>query len=426
MQSNLSSYLGQFSIAGFRDGLTMIAATFIAGTLDYLFNIVSGRMLRPAEFGVLIAVIALLQIAVHLTNVIRNVTAHYTAEVSASANITGAVGQLFKRIWSWAWRWGLVAMVVMALASPLLARLLQLDSILPVLAAGFSLLLLFLRPVTDGTLQGLQRFGGLGSVQVLQALLRLLIAASLILLGLQAFGALLALPLASSVALILALLLLRPSLRNAGKGEKAQQLSLAYSVQTLAGLLAFALLVNMDAILVKAAFDPQTAGNYAPIVTLGKINAFISFAIALVLFPKATQRQMAGRDTKPILSIALLAVIIPGFILTGIYFMIPGDLIDFLFGQAYQDPGLILGLVGLATTFYGALYIWLSYGLSLERSAIVYVMVAIAIFQAVGFLFFHATLLSIATVMLVTSIIGNVAAAVSTRLVAVNKPIRYT
>ncbi len=106
--------------------------------------------------------------------------------------------------------------------------------------------------------------------------------------------------------------------------------------------------------------------------------------------------------------------------------MVPGDLIDFLFGQAYQDPGLILGLVGLATTFYGALYIWLSYGLSLERSAIVYVMVAIDIFQAVGFLFFHATLLSIATVMLVTSIIGNVAAAVSTRLVAVNKPIRYT
>jgi O-antigen/teichoic acid export membrane protein len=186
------------------------------------------------------------------------------------------------------------------------------------------------------------------------------------------------------------------------------------------------MLVNMDALLVKAAFDPQTAGNYAPVVTLGKINAFISFAIAIVLFPKTTQRQMTGRDTRPILSIALLAVIIPGFILTGVYLMVPGGLVDFLFGGAYQDPGLVLGLVGLATTFYGALYIWLNYGLSLERSTIVYIMVAIAIFQAVGFLFFHDSILSIATVMVVTSIIGNLAAAVSTRLVAVNKPIRYT
>jgi O-antigen/teichoic acid export membrane protein len=308
----------------------------------------------------------------------------------------------------------------MALSSPLLARLMQLDSILPVLAASFSLLLLFLRPVTDGTLQGLQRFGGLGSVQVLQALLRLLIAASLILLGLKAFGALLALPLASSVALILALLLLRPSLSNSDEGEQAQQVSLVYSVQTLVGLLAFALLVNMDAILVKVAFDPQTAGNYAPVVTLGKINAFISFAIAIVLFPKTTQRQMTGRDTRPILSIALLAVIIPGLLLTGVYLVAPGGLVNFLFGEAYQDPGLVLGLVGLATTLYGALYIWLNYGLSLERSAIIYIMVAIAIFQVIGFLFFHATLLSIATVMLVTSMIGNIAAAASTRVLAVN------
>ena len=86
-------------------------------------------------------------------------------------------------------------MIVLALLSPLIGPLLQIPTVLPMLAASLTILLLFLRPVSDGTLQGIQRFSGLGTVQVLQAFLRLIVGAGLLWLGWQAFGALLALPL---------------------------------------------------------------------------------------------------------------------------------------------------------------------------------------------------------------------------------------
>jgi phage-related minor tail protein len=60
------------------------------------------------------------------------------------------------------------------------------------------------RPVADGTLQGKQQFAAFGGVQVVQAVMRLLLGALLILAGWGAFGAVLSLPLASTLALILA------------------------------------------------------------------------------------------------------------------------------------------------------------------------------------------------------------------------------
>ena len=413
---SIKSRLSQFSLSGARHGLTMAGATLIAGVLDYLYNALTGRWLDPVEFGVLVSITALLQVAVHLTNVIRNVVAYYTADMSGRVETEAQVGLFVRQMWRWAWRWGVVATILLALLSPLIARLLKLTTPTPLWAASLALLLLFLRPVTDGALQGLQHFTGLGVIQVTQALLRLVLAGLLINWGWQSFGAILALPLASGVALLMALALLRPRTHTTRHTPHvvpqplSQVVSLGYSAQTLAGLLAFALLTNMDAILVKLLFDPETAGNYGPVVTLGKINLFIPLAMGMVLFPKATQRQARGRDPRPVLLLALLVTLLPGLALTGLYFLFPTWLVSTIFGGAYQDPGLVLGLVGLATTLFATLNIWLNYALSLKRPAFISALALVVIGQLLGMIFFHDSLAAIATTMVVTGLVGNVLA----------------
>jgi O-antigen/teichoic acid export membrane protein len=398
-----------FSLTGAQHGLIMAAATLLAGGLDYLYNVLTGRWLDPVEFGVLVSVTALLQVAVHLTNVIRNIVAYYTADLSSRPGSQPQTGPFVRQAWRWSWRWGLVATLAAALLSPLAAPLLQLDTPRPLWAASLTLLLLFLRPVTDGALQGLQRFTGLAAVQVTQALLRLLLAALLIWQGWQAFGALLALPLASTLALLLALVWLRPQFR-AGRSPLHQVVSWRYSAQTLAGLLAFALLINLDAIVVKLAFDPLTAGNYGPVVTLGKMNLFVPLAIGMVLFPKATQRQASGRDPRPVLLLALLVTLLPGLTLTTLYFLWPGPIVHTIFGDAYQNPGLVLGLIGLATTLFAALNIWLNYALSLQRPAFVAALVTVVAAQLIGLTLFHDSLTAIAAVTVAAGLAGNTAA----------------
>lgn len=401
--------------AGARHGVVMAGATVIAGGFDYLVLVLAVTLLGPAESIVYLAVMALLQVMVHATNVIRNVVAYYTAELTAHPGATGGIGLLLRRGWRWAWRWGLVATAAMAVLSPLLAQLLRIDGLWPLLAGSLALLLLFVRPVTDGVLQGLQHFTGLGAVQVAQAGLRLVLTAALIWLGLRSPGAIVSLPLASAGALLLALWLLRPYFGAAGEAEPVQAISWHYSVTTLAGLLAFALLVNVDAMMVKRFFTEDVAGNYSPIITLGKMNLFVPLGIGLVLFPKATQRQASGRDARPVLLLALVATLLPGFFLTFFYFLAPGLIVQTIFTDAYADPGIVLGLVGLATTLFAGANIWLNFALAQAQPSFIYALVIVVALQIAAILLFHDSFQQIALTLVAAGLAANVAGVLTLR-----------
>lgn len=387
----------------------MAGSMVVAGGFDYLVNVLVGRLLLPAEFSVFVTVTALLQVMVQATNVIRNVVAYYTAEATVHADRIGRVGAVLQQSWRWAIRWGVVAMLLMAVLSPLLARFLRLEATWPLWAACFALLLLFLRPVTDGGLQGIQYFSGLGLVQIVQAVMRLILTAVLVYGGWQATGAILALPLASTAALALALGLLLPYFRTVLPEGMVRPISWRYALYTLLGLLAFALMTNVDAIVVRRFFGDAAAEAYGPVVTLGKINLFVPLGIGLVFFPKATQRHAAGRDARPVLLLALAATLLPGLLLTAVYFLWPGRLVELVFGAAYADPGRVLGLVGLATTLYAGVNIWLNYALSLERRIYIVALVIIVLLQVGGMVLFHGRLETIALLMVAAALLANVA-----------------
>ncbi len=408
--------------AGLTQGAFMAGAMVVAGGFDYLVNIVVGRRLVPTEFFVFVTVTAIVQIMVQVTNVIRTVVAYYTAESTVLPESQARIGVQLGRSWRWAWRWGLVAAVAFALLSPLLAQFLRIDTPWPLVAAAFALLLLFLRPVTDGTLQGIQHFFGLGSVQILQSFLRLVFAIVLVAAGLQATGAVVALPLGSTVALGLALWLLLPYFRAPQPQVLPGPISWRFSLYTLIGLLAFAIMVNVDAIIVRRLFGDAAAEAYGPVVTLGKMNLFIPLGIGLVLFPKATQRHAAGRDSRPVLLMALGATLLPGLILTVFYYLFPGWIVQTVFGPAYADPGILLALVGLATTLYAGVSIWLNYALSLERRAYVFFLAGIVVLQVGLMLAFHPRLETIALVMIGAGLAGNIAGAATTLTRPQSKP----
>lgn len=399
---------------GARQGMLMAAATLLAGGFDYLVNVLIGRMLLPTQFAVFVAVTALLQVVVHVTNVIRNVVAFYTAELTVQPDAAAKIPPFLRRRWRWAWQWGSVATLGMALLTPLVVRLIRLDSPWPLWAGCLTILMLFLRPVTDGALQGLQRFLGLGTIQICQALLRFGFAPLLIWFGLEAVGAILSLPLAMMGALCLALWLLRGYWRVEPAAAPPHPVSWNYSAITLLGLLAFALMVNIDAILIKRLFGPAVAADYGPVVTLGKMNLFIPLGIGLVLFPKATQRQAAGRDARPVLLLALAATLLPGLVLTLVYFVWSGPLVQTIFTTAYARPGIVLGLVGLATTLYAGVNIWLNYALSLGRHTFVYGLAIIVLGQIMAMLLFPLNLRVIALIMVAAGLCANIVGAVTT------------
>lgn len=392
----------------------MAGAMVIAGGFDALVSILSGRWLGKEQFAVFVAVTAILQIAVHLTNVIRNVTAFYTAELTVLPTSDSAIQTFLRKNWRWAWRWGILATAVALLLSPFISNFMKIDSPWPFFAASLALLMLFVRPVTDGTLQGIQQFIGLGTVQVLQSALRLVFAAVLIMAGLQAFGAMLSLPLATTTAMLVAVWFLRSYFKYPDIEVPVPSISIRYSAYTLVGLLSFALLVNIDAIVVKRFFSETVAGDYATVVTLGKINLFATLGIGMVLFPKTTQRHAAGRDPRPVLVLALIATFLVGAFLTVAYFLASGLIVQTIFTDIYADPGIVLGLVGIATTLYAGISIWLNYALSLDRHSFVFGLAVLVVLVILAMGLYHESLVAIASIMIAAGIAGNLIGAVTT------------
>lgn len=403
----------ELSSSAVRSGFLTVAM-IVAGAFDYVVNIVAGRRLAPTEFFVFVTVTAVLQVLVQVTNVIRNVVAYYAAESTVYPDATSRVGSVLKRSWRWAWRWGLVAAGAMALASPIIARFLHIDTPWSLWAASFALLLLFLRPITDGTLQGIQQFFGLGTVQIVQSVMRLFLTSALLWMGGRAASVILALPLGSTLALLLALWLLSPYFRAASPDTPPRPISWRYSVFTLIGLLAFALMVNIDPIIVRRFFGDAAAEAYAPVVTLGKMNLFIPLGIGLALFPKATQRHSAGRDSRRVLLIALAATLLPGLLLTLLYWAYPGQIVQLVFGDAYADPGILLAMVGLATTLYAGVNIWVNYALSLERRTYIFILALIVFLEISTMLLFNDRLETIALTMIVAGGSANIAGLLTT------------
>lgn len=410
----MTARVQEFLDRGSVQGAMMAGAMVVAGGFDALVSIFAGRMLIKEQFAVFIAVVALIQVLVNVTNVIRTVTAYYTAEFTTEEGGAARVNAFFHRNWSWAWRWGAIATVAMLLLSPLIARFMKIDSLWPLWAAGFALLMLFVRPVTDGTLQGIQNFLGLSTVQVLQSALRLVFAILLMLLGFEAFGAVLALPLATTTALLVAVWFLRAFFKNPVKDVSVPAVSLRYSLYTLIGLGAYALLINLDAIAVKRFFSEAVAGDYGTVVTLGKINLFATLGIGLVLFPKATQRQALGKDPRPVLGLALAATIAVGLILTIAYFLASGPLVRIVFSESYNDPGNLLGFVGIATTLYAAISIWLNYALSLQRHSFIVGLAVLVLLVVVAMFQYHPSTTAIAAIMIGAGLVGNILGAVTT------------
>ncbi|VAW31328.1 hypothetical protein MNBD_CHLOROFLEXI01-583 [hydrothermal vent metagenome] len=371
--------------------MALVAGITLAYGLDYLFNLVVGRMLSPVEFSVVIALAGVAQVLVVSSRVIQTVVTRYISRFQAGDEADGRISSFFQSMYRASWRWGSVALLFLLLLSWPLTRFLQIDDVWPAVALALATLLMVVRPVIGGTLQGLQQFSALGMVQIAQAVLRLLLGGLFVWLGWGAFGAMFSLPLASGVALLVGWRLLDTAVKQKTAVHHQVQLPemFRYTSYTAAGLIGYALLLNMDAILVRRFFDPVVAGNYSAAITLGKVIQFFPVAIIMILFPKAAQRQAAHRDASRLLlpAMGIVALACGGIAL--IYTLFPDLIVQFVLGAEYQVEGVVLGLVGLAMLLLSLANVWLNYFLSTEWTQYVYLIGLGVVLQAGMMAFFH-------------------------------------
>jgi len=342
--------------------LWLLAATTVANVLGFGYQLVMARLLTAEQYAILIALFGVLILESISSQVIQSATARLTAQYRARDD-EDALHQFVRR-WSIrvAVAMALLALLVVALAGPISAAL-ALPS-LAVAVLGVSLFFAGMFTFAIGLLQGLARFGWMGSVLIVQAGSRLVLGVAFVLLGFGVNGAFAGAAAAIAVSVLVAALPLAPLLRAARRATTTVELGAEetrFFAFAAVVLLAYAALTNVDAVLAPAVLSPAEAGTYAGAVTLGKIVLFAPIALGFLILERTARAHARGEPTERPLFVALGLVLATSGLAALAYVVAPAFFVNLVVGSQYPATVAVAPIYGIAALSNALLNLWISY-----------------------------------------------------------------
>ncbi len=255
----------------------------VAQVLSYLLNLVAARLLGPQSFGAFAALMSVMLIA---STVALGLQAASSKRIVATGDEErGIVGTGL--LWFGVKVAALLGAIALV-ATPAIAGLLRLDSLLPAVLVALIIGAFTLGGTQLGLAQGAEKFGRLGSLYGSVQLCRTVGATTGALIAHSLTSTLVGLFVgtAAGVAVgqfIIAPLVNRPGVRSAGIGPETWHASHA--------LLALFVLTNMDVLLARFFLTADQAGLYAVGVLIAKVAFFLPQFVIVIAFPTMSRQQ---------------------------------------------------------------------------------------------------------------------------------------
>lgn len=290
-----------------REALVGSAALLALGlavgqVLGYALNVVGARVLGPASFGELGALLGVLLIGNVVALAVQAVVARRVARGDSSeAHGRAALSA------------GAAEAVLALLLVPFAAAVLHL-SVLPLAVLALAFVPLTLTGLALGTTQGHDRFLALSGQYAAVALLRSGLALGTLLVTRSVTATVVAIGIGSVLGWLVAAPVAR--VRLPWPGPVPRDLAWETGRATFA-LLAMFVLTSVDVLLARALLDPDAAGQYAAGAILAKIAFWLPQAIVIAVFPRLARGER-GALARASVVLALLGTIeILGAVLLG-------------------------------------------------------------------------------------------------------------
>lgn len=298
--------------------------------------------------------------------VFQPVVARYVAEAGNQAGAEAQQRAIFQLYMSRSALIGLLLAVALWLGRDAVAAGLKVPPATITLAA-ITMIIVLVRPVVSGMLQGQERFVAFGITRSSFAISRLLLVLVLVgLLGGGAVAAVATMPLAGSVALAMGFLLLgvavwqqsSPEAKQVARGLLGAGWRL--SVAAFLAYIAYMTLLNLDVIFANRAFPVDVSGGYASAVVLRRVLSVLPGAVLVVLYPRVAALVAQNRLPDRTLAKALAVIMTTTALLTAVYFLLGDWLIPAIFGEGYGLGGSLLGWMGAGMIGFGIVAVWMN------------------------------------------------------------------
>jgi len=370
-----------------------------AGILGYLFQIIMGRMLGVSEYGVFSALLAMMMVVAAPMVTLSMIIARRVSAIRAEKD-NNKLGYLFYWINQKLLLLGVVLLVFVIFNIKALQNLLLIEESTHLYLLLIMLLISFPLAVNNAYLQGLRFFKWLAFSGALATLFKIIIAATLVYFGLGVTGVLGAIISSTLIILILNYLILRPSLKQHNdSGSAATQLLFKSAIPVLLATASFAVMSQIDMVLVKHYFSEKDAGIYAAASILGKAVMYFPGGVALALFPMVAENSAGGKSSKDLMIEAIYVTALLSFIGALFYYFLSDYIILLLFGADYNEASIILKYYGFAIAPMSLIMVAEFFLIAMGRVLFAYLFMVVASLQLIAIYCYHDTLMNIVMIL---------------------------
>jgi O-antigen/teichoic acid export membrane protein len=372
------------------NSFVFFVGSFLAGIGNYIYQMLSARLLPIEAYGELQSLLAILAVIAVLTSAFSTTITKYTADFRAREENRKIVS-----LFQMSGRESLTAagtlFLLFALASRPIADFLKIDSVVPLLIAASSFLFSFSSAVNSGIIRGLQKFRELSIISFLSVIAKIILIIVFIRAGWALNGAIGAVVAASLFGYLVSFFPLTNSLKKGGEALENKKI-FHYFFPVFFTMLFTTLLSNADIILVKHFFSPSDAGQYGALTMMGHVVFFLTGPISAVMFPMAAAAHASNDYPAKVLKRAIVLTILAGSAVVLLYFIFPGPIVKMLIGGKFLFITKYLGWFGLAMLWYSLASLLANYFLSVGHRREVYLAGIGAVLQIVLLFFFHSSI----------------------------------
>jgi O-antigen/teichoic acid export membrane protein len=328
----------------FGGSLVLLITINIFNALNYFFHFFMARLLTPAEYGVL----AVLMSIVAIFNIPSESIQTIISKFSTNEKSIGKIRNVSKRAMKKLFKYSLILFVIYGLISVFLSVILKISFLL-LLFTGILLIATFLIPVTRGILQGRKKFNALGFNMIFESVIKISLAVLFVVLGFNVYGAIGGVLSGAFAALLLSFLPLRDVLTEKEKKGRTNIIH-SYSWPITVTILVVMLFINLDILVAKAVFSPETAGYYAMASFMAKVIFFGTMPISKAMFPISSQHEKDKKKADSVLKQSVLIILFCIAVALAVIALFPELLIRIFAGRYVPQASDILLFTSIAVS----------------------------------------------------------------------------
>lgn len=370
----------------------IFAGGMLANVLAFILNLFLARNLSYSDYAIFASLLSIVTLAAIPSGSFTSIIVKFATDYYSKGE-KGKLKAFYLLFFKFVLSLSAIFVLISILFSPILISYLHLDSGLYAVAVGITIASFYLMNFHMAFLQSLLKFGFISFMNSFGGILKLFFGVGLVLLGFRAFGGLWAIFFMTTGMFLISFFPLRKILTAQKIKEKIalnRKEILEYSIPAFFVVLCMTSFTSSDVILARHFFSSETAGLYAGLSLIGRVIFYFTAPIPMVMFPLLVKRHSIGRGFINLFYLAILLVLLPSIAITALYFVRPNLVINiFLAGRNYLTVAPYLWLYGMFVTVFSVANLFASLFLSLNKTKIVYPVIAASVLQIVLINIFH-------------------------------------